>query len=178
MGLLRVPANDRFDGGRGRLHASRDHHDVRAAQRRERLAQAARGQHHAAAKWIRRVDEHDVGIARQFQMLKSVVQHEPIDSVPRQDHAVLVPVRADSELNFSRQPLAQQRNFIALRNAARSASTRSSIPARQNRRVLPFRGERSAIASTIGVLPVPPTVRFPTLITVPGNLRVRKIPRA
>src|ERR1700739_2679308 len=36
-GAARVPANDRFDGGGRRLHASRDDYYVRAPQSRERL---------------------------------------------------------------------------------------------------------------------------------------------
>ena len=66
----------------------------------ERLAQSARGQHQAAAKRIHCIHQHDVRIARQFQMLKPVVQHKAIDSVPRQNHAVLVAVRAHAKLEL------------------------------------------------------------------------------
>ena len=64
-----------------------------------------------------------------FQVLETVVQHKPIDSVPRQNLAVLVPVRPDAELDFSGKPLAQQRDFVALRNAtARPASVVPRYP--------------------------------------------------
>src|ERR1700722_19850798 len=74
-------------------------------------------------------------------MLKSIVEHEPIDPMFRQNRAALVPVRADPELHFSREPFAQQGHFVALWLATRSCASRSSIPARQNRRVLPFLGK-------------------------------------
>src|ERR1700719_4716996 len=46
-GATSVPTDYRLDRGRRRLHASRDDHNVRATQRRERLAQAARREDHA-----------------------------------------------------------------------------------------------------------------------------------
>ena len=125
---------------------------------------------------IRRVNEHDVRIARQSQMLETIVQDEPFDAMPREDFAIPIAVRAYSDLYFSRKAFAQQRNFVALRLSVLTGIG-SAVSSRQNRRSLPFRASRSAIHKTMGVFPVPPTVRLPTLITVPGNRRVLKIPR-
>ena len=179
MGLSRVPANDRFDGGRGRLHASRDDHNVRAPQRRERFAQAARGQHHAAAKRIRRVHQNDVGIARQVsnaeirrpaQTNRLRVSPEPCRSCtgPPRRQAELFPQAARAAAQLHRSAERRSLRHPRFLDSRASESPCASLPAR----VAP----RSPAPS--GVLPVPPTVRFPTLITVPGNLRFRKMPRA
>ena len=124
--------------------------------------------------------KNNVGVARQLKMLESIIQDEPIDSVPGKDFAVLVAIGADADLNFSGKPLPQQRDFIALRQPCARRTRRRSRDSRASELpfVFPSPASRSAIHSTMGVLPVPPTVRFPTLITVPGNRRVWKMPRA
>src|ERR1039457_3777801 len=71
-------------------------------------------------------------------MLKTIIQHEPIDSMPRKDLAILVSIGSDPDSNLSGKPLPEKRDFIALRYAVRTRIRGSTIAAHQNCRLLPF----------------------------------------
>jgi hypothetical protein len=113
-GTLRVATDDCLDSRRGRLHASSYHYGVGAPQRGHRFAESARGQNHAAAKRVGRIHEYDVSVPCQLQVLETVIQDKPVDPMPREGFAILVPVCAYSDLNFSGEPLPEERDFVTL----------------------------------------------------------------
>ena len=86
-----------------------------APKRGNRFAQASGRQGHSPTERIGGVHKHNVGVARQIQMLKTIIQHEPIGSMPREDFAILVSISADADFNLPGKPLPKKRDFIALR---------------------------------------------------------------
>src|SRR5467141_1820151 len=123
------------------MNASSNHHDVGAFGSGNRLSQTPRGQSQSTAEWVGGVNENDVSIAGQWQMLKTIVEDKPLRSMPRQDLAILVSIRAHADLHFSGKAFTQERHFIALRLAARAPAHRPTISARQDRRALSLPGQ-------------------------------------
>src|SRR5258706_14628276 len=74
-------------------------------------------------------------------MLKAIVEDKPLRSMPREDLAILVSIRAHADLHFSGKAFTQERHFIALRLAARAPARRPTISARQDRRAFSLRGQ-------------------------------------
>ena len=56
----------------------RQHDDVRAPERSDRLAEQPSGKETAEPEWLQRVEQDDIKVARQPAMLKSVVQHDQL----------------------------------------------------------------------------------------------------
>src|SRR5258707_8561696 len=65
---------------RRRVRAARDNNEICSGQSRLWLAQTAGWKQVAAAKGIRGVDHHDVRVARELEMLKTIVEHKPVDA--------------------------------------------------------------------------------------------------
>jgi hypothetical protein len=119
-GAAGVAPDHSLDSGRRRLHASRDYHDVGAPKRGYRFSQASGRQNRSATKRIGGVQKHNVGVARQIQMLKTIVEHKPIGSMPRKDLAIPEAISADTYFYLPCQPRTQERDFVALRLTMRT----------------------------------------------------------
>lgn len=115
-----VTADDGFQGRGGGLYAARDDNKVGAAQRGDRLAEAARGERAAAAEGIRGVKQDDVGVAGEFAVLEAVVEDEPIDAVAREGFAVFEAVGAYAKLDAAGKAVAEDGDFVALGEAGGS----------------------------------------------------------
>ena len=140
--------------------ATREQQHVGAAPACERLAQRAAGKHAAEAEGLERVDEHDVEIARQAAMLKGIVEDDQpatkrLDEAARRRHAVAIEhVRHARQLLGQLERLVVQLARLHAIAAAGQADAHAAL------------GDTSAAShSTAGVLPVPPSVRLPTLTT-------------
>ena len=81
--------HDRFNCGRWRLQAARNHNDIRASQGGQRLAQPPRWKDLPSAKGIRGIQHHDIGVSPQPKMLESIVEDEPLHPVLSEDRSVL-----------------------------------------------------------------------------------------
>ena len=58
---------------------ARDDRDLCPPQRGERFALAPRGKEIPIRKWLRRVEGHDVQVAREREVLKPVVENECVN---------------------------------------------------------------------------------------------------
>jgi hypothetical protein len=74
-------------------------------------------------------------------VLETIVEHEVINSMPREHLATFESVGPNSDLNLSRKTLSQKSDFIALRQALGAGICAPAISSRQNRRLLPFTSE-------------------------------------
>ena len=94
-----------------RLIAACQHNDTGSPQTAWRLAQQAARQQVAVAPRGRRIDQHDIEVARQPAMLKAVVEHQHfalqlLDGGPRQGDAVgPLQVRHVGQVLFQHQRL-------------------------------------------------------------------------
>ena len=91
------------DSMAGAWVAARDHDDVRAREGGARFAQTSGGKQMATAEGIGRVYEDDIHIARELQMLKAVVQDEPIHAALREFPALCEAICAHAELARDRR---------------------------------------------------------------------------
>src|SRR5580698_2054619 len=107
----RIVANRRFDGGR--VFTARDNDCIRAGHRAARLAKPAGRKKSSTAEGVRGVDQQYVHIAREFQVLETVVEHEPIDAFVSENASLFEAIRAYAELHAGRQARLKQANFVA-----------------------------------------------------------------
>src|SRR5580658_1671068 len=99
---FRLVANRRFYGRR--VFAARNHDYICASQCGTPLAQSACRKQAAPAEWLAGVDEHDIHVARELKVLKTVIEDEPIHALQGEEFAVGIAIRADAELRAITQP--------------------------------------------------------------------------
>src|SRR5580704_10360576 len=84
-------------------HRSRNHEGIRAAEGVRQLPQSAEWKNGAAREWTQSIDQHDVQIARQPPMLKTIVQQKNAGMVHLLKQLARPPaIGADSEMRVSR----------------------------------------------------------------------------
>ena len=95
------------------MGAARDHDDVCARQGGARFAEVSGGKQAATAEGICRVYQDDVHIARELQVLKAVVEDEPIHAALREFPALFVAICADAELDAIAEACLEHADFVA-----------------------------------------------------------------
>ncbi len=94
-------------------------------------------------------------------MLKAIIEKENVDGLLLFDAMAFgKAIFANAKCNPALQAMLHELDFVA-------CASRTTIAAAQNSNALPFPRKCSASHKTIGVFPVPPTVKLPTLITLP-----------
>jgi len=105
-----MATNHRFSGWR--VLAARDDDDIGAAQRGDWFAKAARRKQMASAKWICRIEQNNIDIARELEVLKTVVENETFDTGTFQFPALRKTIRANADGNSVTQTFMEKDSFV------------------------------------------------------------------
>ena len=132
---------------------------VGAAERTDRFAQQATRKKMPQTKRLEGIEQHHVDVACQPAMLKTVVEHdqlalELVGGDAGQGHAIGI-------LQMGHVGQVFLEDHGPRRSSRRFVHSRGSV----SRRARPAARYQRASHSTIGVLPVPPSVRLPTETT-------------
>src|SRR5580704_11663825 len=97
----------------------------------------------ASAERIRRVDQHDVQVATEFEVLKAIIENEPLHPAPQQLPAPMKAIPANPESNPMAQPRFEQLDFVARafdRRSLRSSGEGglATVSPRENAHALPL----------------------------------------
>src|SRR5579872_4284627 len=111
-----VTLNDRFGGGR--MLAARDDDNIGAAQRGNWFAKTSSRKKMASAEGIGRVKQNNVDIARELEMLKTVVENKTFDTATCQFPALRETICTNADFDLISEPIVEESRFVipALRN--------------------------------------------------------------
>jgi hypothetical protein len=129
--------NHRFSGGC--VLASRDDNNIGAAERGDWFSKAARRKKMASAEGICRVEQNNIEIARELEMLKTIVENKTFDAATFQFPALHETIRANADGYSVTQAFMKESGLVipALRNFDASDGAGSlrqrAVPARQDR---------------------------------------------